>query len=407
MTEVKTQMVNGVGYLMPPESSIADRRSFKRQFPQKSSYGEGEEIIIDFNSGAEFLNAHRSWLKFTVAVAGAGAAAASWGLQGGAANVFDRVVVSTRSGVELSRLETANAYYAKKIRYGCSAEFVQTFGAAMGYTPIGGAAVTAIGTYCIPLAFLSPFFEGDGKSLVPPQIAAGLRISLTLAPRTTALVAAGAVQSYTLSNMSVQSNLSMLTDDWQRKLNEISASQGLAYAWCEAHTTNSVLAAAQTSVNIQVRKAAARALSAMTVSRGTATIILQTADSMASEAYNPGNQFQWRLGSMYPTMQPITNSTEAYFIAQSATDGGLVNCMNPNGVSLATFLSGQGVTSCSLERSDIALNDVLNVSGLPTNNSRALDVDIRFGTGTNRTTVLYMKHVKIARAFLENVVVSE
>ncbi len=407
MDEDKTQMVNGVGYMMPPESSIAVSRSFKRQFPQKSSYGEGEEIIVDFNSGAQFLNAHRSWLKFTVALQGAGAAAATWGDQGGACNIFDRVVVSTRSGVELSRLETANAYYAKLIRYGCSKEFVETFGDAMGYKAIGGADVLAQGTFCIPLAFLSPFFKGDGKSLVPPQIAAGLRVSLTLAPRTTAVVAADAITGYTISDMSIQSNLSMLTDDWQRRLNEISASQGLAYAWCETHTTNSVLASAQTSVDIQVRKAAARVLSAMTVSRTTATIIDQTADSMASEAYNPANQFQWRLGSMYPTMQPITNSTEAYMVAQSAADGGLVNCMSPNGVSLATFLAGQGVTSCSLERSDIALNDVLNVSGLPSNNSRALDVDIRFGVGADRTTVLYMKHLKVARAFLENVVVSE
>jgi hypothetical protein len=408
----KTAMLNGLGYRMPPESSVAVRRTHKRQFPQKSTYTSGQEIIIDFNTGAEFVNCHRSWLNLAVSCS----AAATFGSRGGAPNLIQRLVLSTRSGVELSRLETANAYYAKKIRYGCSKEYVDQWGETMGYAtdtirPISVNA-NAPTRYSVPLPFISEFFQGDGKTLLPPQLAAGLRVSITLASDATALVAP-APSTYLVTDISVQTSVSTITDDWQRRLNEMSASQGLTYAYNEIHTTASSLASAQTTVNIQVRKAVSRVLSAQTVSRTTATIGAQTLDSMKSEPFAV-SQFQWRLGSIYFPQQPITTDVEAFYIAQNACDGGLVDCRTPNAVSLASFRdssvgadNGDGVTAVSLERSDIAMNDVLNISGLPSNNSRALDCDITFVAGSDRTTQLYMKHVKIARAFLENVVVSE
>jgi len=423
LDDMKTQMVNGVGYQMPPESSIGVRRTHKRQFPQKTSYTAGQEMIIDWNTGAEFVNCHRSWLNFTVASTSDDS---TWGARGSATNVIDRIVISTRSGVELSRLERANLYYAKKMRWGCSKEYVQQWGPTMGFAPNSGVGVTlpqtptTAGTaYTVPLAFLSPFFEGDGKTLLPPQLAAGLRISITFAQNSTALVdAEDPTAAYTVDGISMQLSVTTMVDDWQRTLNEMSASQGLTYAYCEVHTTSSSLAADQTSVNIQVRKAVARALKGYTVSRVTTDISDIAKDSMKSEPFNI-DRFQWRLGSVYFPQQPITTSVEAFYIGQNAFDGGLVDCRTPNAVSISSFVAGtpansaddgDAVTSVSLERSDIALNDVLNISGLPTNNSRCLDVDLEFAPsdpGVARTTQLYMKHVKIARAFLENVVVSE
>lgn len=433
LDDMKTQLVNGVGYLMPPESSIGVTRSHKRQFSQKASYTSGQEIIMDWNTGAEFVNCHRSWLNFTVKST---RDESSWGGRGSALNIIDRIVISTRSGVELSRLERANLYYAKKMRWGCSKEYVQQWGETMGFatnsfetpnpndpdSPVVPVMVPQTpkiaGTaYSVPLAFLSPFFEGDGKTLLPPQIAAGLRVSITLAQDNTALVdGVGETPRYTVEAISMQTNVTTIVDDWQRQLNEMSASKGLTYAYSEIHTTSSSLGAQQTSVNIQVRKAVARALSAYTVSRVTADINLIEQDSMKSEAFDVA-RFQWRLGSVYFPQQPIETKVEAFYIAQNATDGGLVDCRTPNAVSFASFQAGtpgdstlddgDGITAVSLERSDISLNDVLNISGLPTNNSRALDVDIEFGAGVARTTQLYMSHVKIARAFLENVVVSE
>ena len=67
LDDIKQQMVNGVAYVMPPESSMAVRRTHKRQFPQKSSlYKSQEEIIIDLNSGSQFLDPRRSWFNFSV-----------------------------------------------------------------------------------------------------------------------------------------------------------------------------------------------------------------------------------------------------------------------------------------------------------------------------------------------------
>jgi hypothetical protein len=407
LDDVKTQLVNGLGYQMPAEVSVSVRRTHKRQFPQKSAYTSQEEIIIDFNTGADFLNAHRSWLNFSVQAT----AASTWGEYGGAPNVIERVVVSTRSGVELSRLENANLYYAKHMRWACSRSFHDQWHATMGYAIRGGdeqkVGVASPTQYSMPLAMLSPFFRGDGKTLIPPQLAAGLRVSITLAADSLALVSANAGTTYTVSGISIQTNLSTIVDDWQRRLNQMSAEQGLVYPYTECHTTLSSLAESQTSVNIQVRKAVARALKACTVTRNTAVLSALGQDSMASENFAV-DQFQWRLGSVYFPQQPVSSDVEAFYIAQNAFDGGLVDCRDANGVSFPSFQTGgNGVTAVSMERSDIALNDVLNISGLPTNNSRALDADITFSAPAARTTVLYMEHVKIARCFLDNTVVSE
>ena len=362
------------------------------------------------NSGSQFLDPRRSWFNFSVV--SSLAAAATWGQTGGAGNIIERVVISTRSGVELSRLEGANVYIAKKLRYGCSAEFISQWGTTMGYQLNDGGNGQPVsdagqGTaYSMPLTMLSPFFEGDGKTLVPPQIAAGLRVSITLASDIVALKSAAAA-TYTVSGISIQTSLTTLVDDFQRSLNQQSAEAGLVYPYCEIHTTQSSTSDAQTTVNIQVRKAVARALKAFTVSRTTASLNTTTADAMASEPFAV-SQFQWRLGSVYFPHQPITSNVESFYVAQNAFDGGLIDCRSPNAVGFTTFVSGgDGIVSCNLERSSIALNDVLNISGMPTNNSRALDADITFSAVAARTTTLYMKHVKIARAFLENVVVSE
>jgi len=433
--------INGLEYEMLPETTVAVSRTFKRQFFQRQQYAPNEEGVCDWNTGAEFVNPRRSWLRFTVTAAGG--TAATQGInslgRGSAMNFISRIVITTRSGVELSRTENFNILAAKLTRYFCPPDYLAANGQAFGYVSDGALLAQAMGgfigdatspfpngpkTFAIPLWMLSGFFQGDGKSLIPPQLAAGLRVQLTFAPFAQAVAGVTgsvvAASTYIISDVSFLINSTSLVDSWQKSINEESAFPGLTYSYTEWHNTQASTPNGETSVQIEVRKACARALYAFVVSKQGADSAI--VDNMASMRYRVSS-FEWRLGSMYPTQQPISNIPEAYYIAQSTTDGGMVDCSRPNSVTMADFTNGEGlavnslgdgIVAVSLERSDIAINGVLNISGLTTNNARVLNVnftlDLANPVAADAVAIqhnLYMAHLRIVKAFLDNAVISE
>lgn len=412
--------LNGVSYESLPETTIAvNRRSEKQQFQKNDYTSSVNEAICDFNTGAKFLNTRRSALLFSVVL---DAGNAGFG-HGSVCNLIRRVVLTTRSGTELSRTEDFNLLSAKKLRYECSRDYIENFGQSMGLSNVEadlGLDSEQLSTtkkyFLIPLTHLSPFFEGDGKSLVPPQLAAGLRLQITLENDTRALVSAD-TPSYTVSDIAVLTNVTQMVDSWTSEINEESSKEGLTYTYPEWHTTQAALPSNQTSINIEVRKAVARSLLAFSVTK--TAVDGYGVDNMKSDAYDY-TSVEWKLGSMYPTQQPIKTASEAYFLAQSTFDSGLMDCKDNNSVSLDSFTNytvpgastgtddGDSICAVSLERSDIKINQVLNISGLPQNNSSSLSVDITaVGVGSPRTTYLFLKHLRMCKAFLDNVSISE
>jgi hypothetical protein len=416
MMVAQQKLLNGVAYESLPETSVAVARTFEKQFFQKSSYDSTKnEAICDFNTGAKFLNPRRSYLAIKIKTTVAGGA--NFG-HGSVCNLIRRVVITTRSGVEVSRTEDYNILMAKVLRYGCPADWLSKFGENIGMTddPTNLASGfdqiidTGSRLFMIPLQFLSPFFAGDGRSLLPPQASAGLRVQLTFAPDTQALVSDIALQKYDITDIYVMSNLTTMVDSWQKLVNEESARDGLTYTFAEWHTTQNTAPNQQS--NVEVRKAVAKALSAFVVSKS-ASDALGT-DNMKSEAFAVSS-YQWRLGSLYPTQQPVETAKEAYFQSQSMWDGGILDCKRPNAVSYTQFNTnvaaksdGDGIVSVSLERSDQALNGVLNTSGNPTNNSKVLSANITYsGAVATRKEWLFMKHLRVAKFYLDNSILSE
>lgn len=68
-----------------------------------------------------------------------------------------------------------------------------------------------------------------------------------------------------------------------------------------------------------------------------------------------------------------------------------------------TFANGRSTITCLLERSDL-----FNLTGVPINNSRVLSAHANFATGAiNRTATIFLKYVRLARVFLNNVEVEQ
>jgi len=419
----QNEALNGVSFSMLPETTIATSRSFKRQFFQKSTYKAGEQAICDWNSGDAYINPRRSYLAITLSAS----TQANFGV-GGVTNLIKRIVITSRSGTELSRTEDYNLLAVKQIRHGCSESYVTNFGSVMGYTnsdtevektysqiPLDGAAPPAPTkkTYLIPLTLLSGFWANDGVSLLPPQLSAGLRVELTLESDAKAMQS-NAASVYTIHDISFMLNSTSMVDSWQKTISERSAKTGLTYSYSEWHTTQSTLPSGESSLNMEVRKAVARSL--MSFVQGSSEGVSFGVDNMKSEDWD-STSVQWRLGSLYPTQQPVTNVAEEYFQSQSMWDGGVLDCKRPNGINLKNFqestvdkVDGFGLYAVSLERNDVSFNSTLNIGGLPTNNSRSLAVEITTvppTVPTARVFHLFMKHLRICKIFLDNVSVSE
>lgn len=420
------KLVNGVGYEYLPETTIAVSRTFKKNFFQKNTYNSSNnEAICDFNSGAEFINPRRSYLLMKVKLAASPVAIAANFGRGGCTNLIKRVVITSRSGVELSRTEEFNLLTAKTFRYGCNSEHVEQFGQVMGYTnnasELGNTNTQLTPTgkvFLIPLTVLSPFFAGDGKTLIPPQLAAGLRVQLTFESDIRALISSATAAAYEIEEIYCMTNVTNMVDSWQKHLSEESARDGLTYSYAEWHTTQTSSPIGTTSANIEVRKAVARAMFAFTVTQTPANAFLT--DNMKSDTYGQ-KVVEYRLGSLYPTQAPISTSEEMYFHSQSAWDADVPDPQKTNSVSLNSFKNstqtigastgvadGDAITSTSLERNDVSINGVLNIGGLPTNNSRVLAVNIVTPSSPAVSiTYLFMKHLRIVKAFLDNCSVSE
>ena len=91
--------LNGLSYLLSPDLSVAVSRKHVTSFAQQRSYTPGQKISLILNSGAQFIDPQNSFLKLTVK--NATESHGFFGI-GSAVNLFRRVVISSRSGDEVS-----------------------------------------------------------------------------------------------------------------------------------------------------------------------------------------------------------------------------------------------------------------------------------------------------------------
>jgi hypothetical protein len=247
--------VNNLTYKLPPSLSIATKRMLRNDFFQQSSYSSGGEImVLDCQSGNMFVDPHRSLLRFDVKAVGAGATFGS----GSGANLFSRIIVRTRSGAEITRLETANLITKFKNRYEKTNDWVISLGEAQGYAE--NVLATGQGTTCaIRLSDLVPCFDPEGHVLLPPQMMQGLRIEIETNSAASAFVGAGAT-SFEINNPRIQFCNVQLGDAFARRIAEVSATQGLSVIHREIfHTQVSSSAAGQTAYNFDIKKACSKA----------------------------------------------------------------------------------------------------------------------------------------------------
>lgn len=481
--------VNDLNYVLPPDLSVSVVRTHTNHYFQQSEYNNKQRAICILNTGAHYIDTRQSSLELGVRLTNNGTNdfGGYFGRNGTALNLIDSITVTSRAGDELCRLDQADLLHYVTTPFRQTAGWMNTVGQSMGLGGIVTSPDEDQNTirYSIPLYALVDLFN-YGR-LIPPMLASGLRISITWTDparafcvrKNTNLAKTGAtrlvdfITEYTIENPYISTFAHQLSDGIQRDLNELSATNGLEIVYCDWEPTEITYSATNNlSAQLEVRKAASRALQAIAVTRNTALINDKDADSYATMNYDY-SKYQWQLGSLYFPQQPvIANGTigtagtagsnarnagalpEAFkhtlisfgkykpeggasttsavpfrnsttylediapqddldqtsdlnpWGQESTTGGNFVGFVgNPNG-KWGTFCNGMSVLGVQLERTDL-----FNMSGVPINNARVLSLRTTYeaqnAVAIGRTLTIFLKYVRLARCFLNNVEVEQ
>lgn len=459
--------VNDLNYVFPPDLAVSVNRTHTNHYFQNSAYTNAQRAICILNSGAHYGDMRQSSLEFGVSWINASVGQKEWfGKNGSAINLIETLTITSRSGDELVRInqEALLRYYTNA--YGQTENFVKTVGSGMGYSEsfYGDDHVRPESHFSIPLSCLTEFFAYD--RLMPAPLLSGLRISITWTDPLKAGIgldvdgttATTALTGYNIVNPYIALYATQLTDGVQRALNEFSAVNGLEIAYCDWEPTQqNIPTATATTVQIEVRKAASRALQVFTVTRNTNNENLNTEDGFASIPWDY-ERWQYQLGSLYFPQQPVISADvgtaiedqtataipESYkhaLIAWNSYKGGAVPCSavplrwtnnyleergeggalvttteytqaqnSQNGIPASnngqwgTYAHGLSTIAHTLERTDL-----FNLSGVPINNSRVLSFRASYKATSTvpRTITVWLKYVRLARVFMNNVEVEQ
>ena len=411
--------INQVSYRMPPQISIASKVTHTIQYFQQSTYNNGNTMILDFQTGNAYIDAHKSYLRMVVTPSDANHGFGS----GSVGNLFERVVVRTKTGKELSRTENANLLMKNMDRFFKSDNWLNTVGRAQGHTQEiatnqYGTVVPAGGkVFIIPLTTFLPCFNLIGSKLVPPMIASGLRLEIRLADPNVAFcnfnqAVLTPLVSYTVTQPEIHVKEYTLADNFSRSIAQIASSQGLNLLYKEYY--NTIVSTSTNQINYDIKKAVSKALKLSVFTRD-ATIAVGR-DQMASRPYNY-EKIQSNVGADYVPNQPLQlpavasadNINEVYYYALEECDK--LKSWDPSSVSPGQYL-GVAPTGTGDQYNGAVVNFSYNKSntselaGYTISNSRAMLVNLtQEGVAVPVRLDTFLCYLRLAKAMITNTLV--
>ena len=415
--------VSKLQYRMPPALGIVSRRNYREDYFQRSTYNAGSTMILDCQTGSDFVDSTNSYLVFNLSTVGNPASLAS----GSAFNIAQRVLIKTRTGREWSRVENSNLITKFMQLYSCEEDWIKTLGQSQGYTAgVPGKTVPTTGAvFVVPLWAVAPCF--NRKELCPSQTMEGLRIEIYLESTPNVFRTNGsAPTNYSVDNPRIVWDCFDLGDAYKRKIAEMASRQGLNLLHKELfHTIVAAGSASQTSFNFDVKKAASKALKCHIITRAQQQIDTDAYDSFGSLAYDY-SRIQAHIGADYFPQFPLESSVQAgsnlnnlnevYYqtmFAHSKTN----QCYNPPSVTPEQYDSQNAVGEPDhKENCMISINlnksNVSDLQGYVVNTSRALIVDLQaapragnFPVGNadvTRRLDVYLEHLRVLKQYVSN-----
>lgn len=351
--------LNNLNYNIEPDCTVAVNATYKKHFFANTTAEPNRSNMCVLNSGADYIDMRRSFLSFDFSLTSSGSSSivqdgaapqtaanlksssgfmanavptrglTDIGFGGGSAlNLIQRIVVQSRSGDEICRVENAAYINHVLLNYCYGQDYAQSVGSDFGFgnkkaDTRNGSTVQDSSYYIwkdvysveqvkrrfnIPMYLLSGFFNYD--RLLPSMLCSGLRIQIDFSPIKEALVMSRPNEqinssiSYVIENLHIDAKSIQLTDAVQRFLNEVSATSGLEVVYTDINSTNVNVPTGGGEFHVEVRQACARAIKAWARVRDARAQTDYLRDSYAADDWLIPS-FQWRLGSLYFPQQPV------------------------------------------------------------------------------------------------------
>jgi len=435
--------LNNMLYNAPIKSAVTVKRNLVKHYFDCNEYTSGANVKsakCTIGAGDSYTWGPNSYLTFKISLANTVKTATF--ASGSAINVINRLTLTSHSGTEVERVEEVNNLMRDLDRYRCSQEWIDTYGGVMGYNPdtevqqlvadganagwnlkfkkdgaeladfaVDGATANIVAKaqpkvinvnsndqYCIPLSHICGLFASD-KLLPGMGLCSGMRFEIQLETRDVALkwnnTPAG-IENYTLSDMAVVLDSYQLADDVLKVLTEQSAKNSLEISFKTWDLNRTECEG--TNLNIEAKTAVSRALYAIAKTRVQGED-KSLEDSFIAEEFKV-KQYQFKMGGLFWPNQPLTTKYEHYNNAQYCFEK-MADCRNLSSVSVPKFLEDQGIMAVLLLRSN-----VLDASGVAVSGSRILQLRAEYDdVVAGRQVDLYLCYIKLARVFVDRVVV--
>ncbi len=447
VADLKTKLQsNKLVYSFPPSLGVCKSRSLVKNVAPSTSYNDGQLMVIHINSGDTYVNPQTSYISFQggwvsgVAPPGDAKTNAYFGT-GSAANFFNSVTLTSASGVEIERVESANlcAVFMDRVMGNLSQNQLWTVAGASGYTygfdsvdrkisgSVPGAAAwgqtTALLPYwTVPLGTVLGLFKAS--KLIPPYLLSGARIEFQLETALNALqytsTTTVTAPTFQIVNPALNLDCYILEDAVQLALQKIAAKDGLVFAYNTVDVTNIDIVGSGT-VEVDCRKAVSVANTILAIRRPPISNVVATQQVLDNFATgkNRWYQMQFNLGSLYLPNQVMTvpSGLASVATAASSVQSGwaefYTNTMyavegyttSGTACTFSDYFLRNACVGATLERST-----VLSLSGMPVASARAIHLSARLTSSSgddNHTITLMLIYTRLAKLFLDRVIIRD
>ena len=392
-------------YLDEDQANLIIERSQKKQFSQQQSYSQEKIVIINLNTGNDFVSFTDSSLKFKLDLSKAEGAiapvAATFGA-GSILNLIENIKIVSRSGVVLTEISALNLwnYYNLKMSHTYEWRSQQAGKLLLGSGGEGGSSAIVSGKeWVIPLNVLCPFF--DMTTLAPAALSRGLRIELTLASVSSAFkdtAGVDAVASYTVSDIELILDTYRLSSGAVDSLNQVAATSGMVMTFHDVDNSPFDKNAGPTSFSGEVRQTVSMANLACACVRLTTDTTSLAADSLKSIGVADDQTYQFRIGSVYLPQERVEGEKQYYNEMTYAT-------------SKQKYGRELGIRASEFGANNLAIADMnrywTSNTGVAINSSTTLNLQMGGLPATQHSVDLFLKHTRSINIFLENIVVRE
>ena len=401
--------LNSLEYKSPLYSAPVSLRN-TRQFPfAQSSYNSGQTMMATLQSSSFYLDGRNSRLEFSVELTGTATDAFSWG-EGSALNVVRSIVLTSRSGTEISRLNSVNLFHAKVDRFTRSKDWFESEGTMLGYeketnTLDGNGKYTE--KYAIPLPFLSGFFAPLNSQYLPPYICSGLKIEIQLATPAEALHRTSGTNTvtYRIIDPVVVCDLVKMSDKTDQVMTAVAHKAGLDIVFDEYDTFSTVTSSDKNTIDIN--KSCSKASKVIVCARTSANVSAVDQDAMKSEGFS-FNEYQARVGSVYHPQKAISDYVSAYANALHLFRGMRKNERHNPYSKIQQFKTASGTNyGHAVLGTDLSRSSLIDSQCVPLNNSHSLSLSVGFSSAVARQIDAFLVYKKVCKAFTNNAIIYE